>query len=138
MSYSRFAGFVLVALLASGDGVAATTPAPPAHAEAGGIAWYEGNVDVAFKAARASNKPVLLYWGAEWCPPCKQIKSAVFTRPDFIEKSKLFVAVHLDGDFLDAQKGGDVFRVTGYPTVVVLKPDRTEITRIAGNMDLTL
>jgi len=79
-----------------------------------------------------------LYWGAQWCPPCKQLKSAVFSRPDFIEKSKLFVAVYLDGDLPDAQKWGDVFRVTGYPTVVVLKPDRTEITRIAGNMDLSL
>ncbi len=143
MSYARIAGFALVAALFAGDAsLAATTPAKPAavgpHAEAGGIAWYEGNVDVAFQAAKASNKPVLLYWGAEWCPPCKQIKSAVFTRPDFIEKSKLFVAVHLDGDLPDAQKWGDVFRVTGYPTVVVLKPDRTEITRIAGNMDLSL
>src|ERR1043165_4751545 len=143
MSYARIAGFALVAALFAGDPTfAATTPAKPAavgqHAEAGGIAWYEGNVDVAFAAAKKSNKPVLLYWGAEWCQPCKQLKSAVFTRPDFIEKSKLFVDVHLDGDLPDAQRWGDVFRVTGYPTVVVLKPDRTEITRIAGNMDLSL
>ena len=108
------------------------------HSDAPGIAWFNGDVDAAFKSARESNKPVLLYWGAQWCPPCKQLKSAVFSRPDFIEKSKLFVAVYLDGDLPDAQKWGDVFRVTGYPTVVVLKPDRTEITRIAGNMDLSL
>jgi thiol-disulfide isomerase/thioredoxin len=108
------------------------------HADSPGIAWFNGNVDEAFASAKASNKPVLLYWGAQWCPPCKQLKSAVFNRPDFIEKSKLFVAVYLDGDLPDAQKWGDEFRVTGYPTVVVFKPDRTEITRIAGNMDLSL
>ena len=108
------------------------------HADAPGIAWFKGDVDAAFEAAKAGNKPVLLYWGAQWCPPCKQLKSAVFSRPDFIEKSKLFVAVYLDGDLPDAQKWGDVFRVTGYPTVVVLKADRTEITRISGNMDLSL
>jgi thiol-disulfide isomerase/thioredoxin len=108
------------------------------HADAPGIAWFAGDVDAAFAAAGAAAKPVLLYWGAQWCPPCKQLKSAVFSRPDFIEKSKLFVPVYLDGDLPDAQKWGDAFRVTGYPTVVVLKPDRTEITRIAGNMDLTL
>ena len=108
------------------------------HADSPGIAWFNGDVDAAFASAKASNKPVLLYWGAQWCPPCKQLKSAVFNRPDFIEKSKLFVAVYLDGDLPDAQKFGDEFRVTGYPTVVVLKPDRTEITRIAGNMDLSL
>ena len=108
------------------------------HADAPGIAWFNGDVEAAFKLAGETHKPVLLYWGAQWCPPCKQLKSAVFSRPDFIEKSKLFVAVYLDGDLPDAQKWGDVFRVTGYPTVVVLKPDRTEITRIAGNMDLSL
>src|SRR5688572_3688408 len=108
------------------------------HADAPGIAWFNGDVDAAFKSARESSKPVLLYWGAQWCPPCKQLKSAVFNRPDFIEKSKLFVAVYLDGDLPDAQKWGDVFRVTGYPTVVVFKPDRTEITRVSGNMDLSL
>ncbi len=124
---------------------AAPPPAPAAstdlaaiHSDAPGIAWFNGDVDAAFESARASNKPVLLYWGAQWCPPCKQLKSAVFSRPDFIEKSKLFVAVYLDGDLPDAQKYGDEFRVTGYPTVVVFKPDRTEITRIAGNMDLSL
>jgi thiol-disulfide isomerase/thioredoxin/uncharacterized protein (UPF0147 family) len=108
------------------------------HADAPDIAWFKGDVDAAFASAQATNKPVLLYWGAQWCPPCKQLKSAVFNRPDFIEKSKLFVAVYLDGDLPDAQKWGDVFRVTGYPTVVVFKPDRTEITRVSGNMDLSL
>ncbi|HTU65039.1 MAG TPA: thioredoxin family protein [Steroidobacteraceae bacterium] len=137
MDYVRSA---LIALAFAAFSVAA--PAASAlddvHADAPGIAWFKGDVDAAFAAAQASNKPVLLYWGAQWCPPCKQLKSAVFSRPDFIEKSKLFVAVYLDGDLPDAQKWGDTFRVTGYPTVVVFKPDKTEITRIAGNMDLTL
>ncbi len=137
---------VTVCILASCDrGVAAPATqqdTPPdldgMHSDAPGIAWYKGSAEAALKAASASNKPVLLYWGAQWCPPCKQLKSAVFSRPDFIEKSKLFVAVYLDGDLPDAQKWGDVFRVSGYPTVVVLKPDGSEITRIAGNMDLSL
>jgi thiol-disulfide isomerase/thioredoxin len=140
----------LLALAACARGDASPAPKPAAaqaapqtdlaavHADAPGIAWFKGDVDAAFKSAQASNKPVLLYWGAQWCPPCKQLKSAVFNRPDFIEKSRLFVAVYLDGDLPDAQKWGDVFRVTGYPTVVVFKADRTEITRIAGNMDLSL
>jgi len=137
------------ALAACGRGDAASAPRPEAkpapvagladlHADAPGIAWFNGDVNAAFASAKTANKPVLLYWGAQWCPPCKQLKSAVFNRPDFIEKSKLFVAVYLDGDLPDAQKFGDEFRVTGYPTVVVFKPDRTEITRIAGNMDLSL
>jgi protein disulfide-isomerase len=138
-SLAAAAAVVTFSILAATRAPAAPESADASHLLHGdGIAWFKGDVDAAFKSARASNKPVLLYWGAEWCPPCKQLKSAVFSRPDFIEKSKLFVAVFLDGDLPDAQKWGDVFRVTGYPTVVVLKPDRTEITRIAGNMDLSL
>jgi thiol-disulfide isomerase/thioredoxin len=102
-----------------------------------GIDWFEGGVDAAFARARAEGKPVFLYWGAEWCPPCHELKASVFSRPDFQQKAKLFIPVYLDGDTTGAQKWGDVFKVSGYPTVVILNADRHELTRIAGGMDLS-
>ena len=117
---------------------AAPTPAPVVHrhADAPGIDWFGGDVSAAFAAARSARKPILLYWGAVWCPPCQQLKSTVFSRPDFIAKSHLFVPVYLDGDDVGAQKWGEEFRVAGYPTVVVLDADRHELMRIAGGLDL--
>ena len=114
-----------------------TQPAAETAAKPPAIEWFKGDVDAAFAHARAEGKPVFLYWGAEWCPPCHQLKATVFTRPDFIEKMKLFVPVYLDGDTSGAQKWGDVFKVSGYPTLVVLNADRTELTRIVGGMDLS-
>ncbi len=102
-----------------------------------GIAWYEGGMAGAFKAAQAANKPVMLYWGAKWCPPCQQLKAFVFTRSDFIDKSKQFIAVHLDGDDPNAQAWAGKFHVSGYPTVVILRADQREITRISGGNDLS-
>jgi thiol-disulfide isomerase/thioredoxin len=101
-----------------------------------GVEWFPGEVDAAFKHAQAKGKPVFLYWSAEWCPPCHELKATLFTRPEFQEKLKLFVPVYLDGDVAGAQKWAEVFQVVGYPTIVVLKNDRTELTRVLGGMDL--
>lgn len=93
------------------------------------------SVDAIFAKAKADNKPVFLYWGAVWCPPCNQIKATVFNRPDFIEKSRAFIPVYLDGDTPGAQKLGTQFKVRGYPTTILFKPDGTELTRLPGEVD---
>ena len=80
-----------------------------------GIDWFDGDVDAAFAAASAAPKPLFLYWGAEWCPPCAQIKATIFSRREFQERSRLFVPVYLDGDTPSAQKQGERFGVVGYP-----------------------
>lgn len=118
--------------LLAGASASASPPTAPA------IAWRKpdgANVEALFAQARKSNKPVFLYWGAVWCPPCNQIKATVFTRPDFAERSKSFLAVYIDGDTPGAQKLGAQFKVMGYPTMIVFKPDGTELTRIPGEVD---
>jgi thiol-disulfide isomerase/thioredoxin len=104
--------------------------------QAGGIAWQKGDVDQAFASARAQNKPVFLYWGAVWCPPCNQVKATIFNRQDFIERSRFFVPVYIDGDSASAQKLGDRFKVSGYPTMILFKPDGSEITRLPGEVEV--
>ncbi|MFC6840477.1 thioredoxin family protein [Xanthomonas theicola] len=109
--------------------------APAKAPDGAGIAWREGDVDDAFAEAREQNKPVLLYWGAAWCPPCNRLKATLFKDPAFIARTRAFVAVHLDGDSEGAQGWGERFGIKGYPTIVVLRPDRSEVTRLAGDSD---
>lgn len=113
----------------------------PAAAAAGGsgVAWQrvssDAEVDAAFALSRKTGRPVFLYWGAVWCPPCNQVKATLFSRADFIERSRAFVPVYVDGDRPGAQKIAARFRVTGYPSMVLFKPDGTEITRLPGEID---
>jgi hypothetical protein len=127
---------------ASAAVTAALTPAVTAAVTAGatqaGIDWRrpagEAELDAVFDEARALRRPVFLYWGAAWCPPCNQVKATVFSRADFIEKSRRFLPVYLDGDLPAAQKLGARFRVSGYPTMVLLRPDGSELTRLPGGV----
>lgn len=116
----------------------APEPVAQVTGHASTVAWTKpdgANIDAIFAQAKASNKPVFLYWGAVWCPPCNQVKATVFNRQDFIERSKLVIPVYLDGDTPGAQKLGAQFKVKGYPTMILLRPDRTELTRLPGEVD---
>ena len=138
----------LAALLAACSKPADTPPpiaaapvpvAPAEHAAPGGIAWRQAandaDVDAAFALARDEHKPVFVYWGAKWCPPCNQVKATLFNRQDFIERSRAFVPVYVDGDSPGAQKLGARFKVSGYPTMVLFNPQGTELTRLPGEVE---
>jgi thiol-disulfide isomerase/thioredoxin len=114
---------------------APTTQSSGAHLPPG-IDWYDGDVDAAFASAGASGKPLFLYWGAEWCPPCAQIKATIFNKREFQERSRLFVPVYIDGDSPGAQRLGERFGVVGYPTMILFRADGREILRLPGGVDI--
>ena len=101
------------------------------------IEWFDGTIEEAFKIADGEARPLFLYWGAVWCPPCQEIKHTVFKSQEFIQLTRLFVPVYLDGDTDEAQAWGEKFGVMGYPTMIVFNPSGEEITRIPGGIDIT-
>lgn len=100
------------------------------------IHWFDGSIDAAFDEANVSGKPIFLYWGAVWCPPCQEIRHTVFKSQAFLDLSRLFVAVYLDGDTDRAQQWGERFAVRGYPTMIVFDAAGEELTRLPGGIDI--
>ena len=101
----KIASIALALALAVGTAACSQADSPTEVAHASAIAWREGDVDDALAEAKEQGKPVILYWGAVWCPPCNQMKATLFKDPGFIAETENFVPVYLDGDTAGAQPG---------------------------------
>ena len=103
------------------------------------IAWNEvrqaGELEAAFALARSQHRPLFLYWGAVWCPPCNRVKAEIFTRDELIRRTASVVCCHLDGDSPGAQALAAHYGLRSYPTLVLFAPDGGEITRLPCELD---
>lgn len=102
-----------------------------------GVNWYQGTVEEAMKLAKKENRPMFLYWGAVWCPPCNQIKKTIFSKKEFHKESEKFISIYLDGDQPNAQKWGDHFGTVGYPTMMILNSLGKEMTRMPTGLKVS-
>lgn len=103
------------------------------------IEWNEvrqaGELEAAFALARSQQRPLFLYWGAVWCPPCNRVKSEIFARDEFVRRSASVLCCHLDGDSPGAQALAARLGLRSYPTLVLFAPDGGEITRLPCELD---
>ena len=103
------------------------------------IAWNEvrqaGDLEAAFALARSLQRPLFLYWGAVWCPPCNRVKAEIFARDEFVRRSASVLCCHLDGDTPGAQALAARYGLRSYPTLVLFAPDGGEITRLPCELD---
>ncbi|XLZ69019.1 thioredoxin family protein [Massilia sp. SR12] len=99
------------------------------------IEWFDGGFDAALAAARAAGRPLFLYWGAAWCPPCNRVKYEIFRREEFPARLQSMLAIQLDGDSPNAQALAARLKLRSYPSTVMYRPDGSEITRLPCELD---
>lgn len=108
-------------------------------------AEWQTDYEQALAAAKDARKCVLIdFTGSDWCPPCIEMKKAVFSKTAFLDYArKNLILVEIDyprrktlpenvtkqNERLKRQYGIDQ---KGYPTVVLLSPDGKILGELAG------
>jgi len=96
--------------------------------------WWKGSIEDAFKESKATKKPLFIYWGAQWCPPCNELRAEVFSRQEFPAQISPFIPLAIDGDSDDAQKWGERLGTVGYPTMLIVAPGDKVKMKIVGSV----
>src|SRR5258708_1224581 len=90
--------------------------------------------DAASKKAAQSGKIVFVDFYTTWCGPCRLLDKRTWTDAAVIQAlEQKTVALRLD-----AEKETELaarYRIEAYPTVVLIKPDGTELDRLVGYRD---
>jgi thiol-disulfide isomerase/thioredoxin len=118
------AAVVVLAVLA----VLAGAPAP-ARA---GIAFRGGPLDDTLAVAKKEKARVFVEVYATWCGPCKRQAAEVFDTPAGEALTKGLVPWRVDFDAPDVRPLMERWNILSLPTVLVLRPDGTEVDRIEG------
>lgn len=96
---------------------------------------FQTDLGVARELARDSDSPMIIDFYTDWCGSCKKLDTVTFVDPLVIGMSRdnIFVKINAEVDTVLAKE----FAISGFPTIVITKPDGEEIDRIWGYLPPT-
>jgi tetratricopeptide (TPR) repeat protein len=101
-------------------------PAPPPA-----IDW-EKRLDRGLEQARREDKPVMVFFRADWCGLCERLDNSTFVEPQVTARAGNFVMVRVDTEERRAAEALRTYAVGKLPTIVFLSPSGRQVSRVNG------
>lgn len=94
------------------------------------VRWVQ-SLPEGLKLAKETGKPAMLYFTADWCAPCLELKKFVFTDKRVADASLRLVNIYIDAD-----KDPDalaLYKIRGIPAIFFLNPKGEMIEQLSGD-----
>jgi len=80
--------------------------------------------------AKESGKPVMLFFSASWCPPCKILLTTVFSDEDVARVSERFINIYVDVD--EDTRTRTKYKIREIPAIFFLNSNGEMIEKFSG------
>ncbi|MCQ2266809.1 MAG: thioredoxin family protein [Bacteroidaceae bacterium] len=99
----------------------------------GGVEFRQLTFDEALKQAEGEGKLLFVDCMTSWCGPCRGMARNVFPLPRVGEyMNQHYVSLKIDMETGEGPALSRRYKVKAYPTMLVLRPDGSEVTRLVG------
>ena len=103
----------------------------------GAMAGWSQNWDQSLDQSAQSGKPMLVLFTADWCPPCRTLKSDVLTNSEvasYLKREFTLCKVDLTDRSGPNNQTAATYGVRGVPTMIVFDAKGNQVDRVSGGV----
>lgn len=98
------------------------------------IEWVS-DYHLGIRQSAAKNKAAMLFFTADWCPPCVELKKHIFSDPKVVAASKALVNISIDVDvYRNVMRD---YGVRGIPAIFFFTPQDQKLNKLEGLRSVT-